>query len=158
MTLDDLGNLGDLIGGVGVIVTLIYLALQIRQNTRALRTSFYAQASDPVWNLGALLTETKGMARVFRVGAQDPARLDEDEKTQFNVLLNMFFLTYENLYRLVERGLIDEDSFEHNIENVLPFLGSAGVRPFWGIRTGHWSERFQAYLRRRLDQPEEHAA
>ena len=70
----------------------------------------------------------------------------------------MFFVTYENLYRLAERGLIDRESFEHNIENVLPFFGSPGVRPFWGIRTGHWSERFQAYLRRRLGQPEEPAS
>ena len=83
MTLDDLGNLGDLVGGIGVIATLIYLALQIRQNTTALRTSFYGQAAEPVWNLGALLTENKAMARIFRVGAQDPAQLDEDEETQF---------------------------------------------------------------------------
>ena len=31
MTLDDLGNIGELIGAIGVIVTLIYLATQIRQ-------------------------------------------------------------------------------------------------------------------------------
>jgi len=35
--LDALGNLGDFLGGIGVVVTLIYLALQIRQNTAATR-------------------------------------------------------------------------------------------------------------------------
>ena len=31
--LEELGNLGDFIGGVAVLVTLIYLSIQIRQNT-----------------------------------------------------------------------------------------------------------------------------
>ncbi len=37
MTLDNLGNIGELIGAIGVIVTLVYLAMQIRQNTGAFR-------------------------------------------------------------------------------------------------------------------------
>ena len=35
MNLDILGNLGEFLGAIGVIVSLIYLAGQIRQNTRA---------------------------------------------------------------------------------------------------------------------------
>ena len=34
--LEDLGNIGDFLGGIGVVVTLIYLALQIRQNSSQL--------------------------------------------------------------------------------------------------------------------------
>ena len=36
---ESLGNLGDFIGGIGVIITLIYLATQVRQNTAALRAA-----------------------------------------------------------------------------------------------------------------------
>jgi hypothetical protein len=35
--LDELGNIGDFVGGLAVVVTLVYLALQIRQNTAATR-------------------------------------------------------------------------------------------------------------------------
>ncbi len=34
MTIQDLGAIGDLIGGVAVVVTLVYLAAQIKQNTK----------------------------------------------------------------------------------------------------------------------------
>jgi len=37
MMLDELGNLGDFVGGLAVVVTLIYLALQIRRNTSTTR-------------------------------------------------------------------------------------------------------------------------
>jgi hypothetical protein len=36
---ETLGNLGDFIGGIAVVVTLVYLAIQVRQNTIALRTA-----------------------------------------------------------------------------------------------------------------------
>ena len=39
MTLEDLGNIGEFIAAIGVIVSLVYLATQIRQNTRAVRSS-----------------------------------------------------------------------------------------------------------------------
>ncbi len=37
--LEALGNLGDFIGGIAVVVTLLYLAVQVRQNTTQLRES-----------------------------------------------------------------------------------------------------------------------
>ena len=39
MTLEELGNLGDFLGGIGVIVTLVYLAVQIRSNTQTVRVA-----------------------------------------------------------------------------------------------------------------------
>ena len=41
MNLDDLGNLGELIGAVAVVISLAYLAVQIRQNTRSLRAAAF---------------------------------------------------------------------------------------------------------------------
>ena len=39
MTLQDLGGLGEFIGAVAVVVSLIYLAVQVRQNTGALNSA-----------------------------------------------------------------------------------------------------------------------
>jgi len=39
MTLDDLGNLSEFIGAIAVVISLIYLAIQIRQNTAQMRES-----------------------------------------------------------------------------------------------------------------------
>ena len=39
MTIQDWGALGELVGGIAIIVSLIYVGLQIRQNTKAIRIS-----------------------------------------------------------------------------------------------------------------------
>ena len=44
MTLEDLGNLGEFFAALGVLVTLVYLAIQIRQNTHAMRASTFLEA------------------------------------------------------------------------------------------------------------------
>jgi len=36
MTITELGALGEFVGAIGVVITLIYLAIQIRQNTRGM--------------------------------------------------------------------------------------------------------------------------
>ena len=38
MTITELGSLGEFIGALAVLVTLIYLVLQIRQNTQSIRS------------------------------------------------------------------------------------------------------------------------
>ena len=42
--LNPLGGIGDFLSGLGVIVTLIYLAIQIRHNTKSARTQSYQAA------------------------------------------------------------------------------------------------------------------
>jgi hypothetical protein len=39
MSLNDLANLGQVIGAIAVVISLIYVALQIRQNTNAVRSA-----------------------------------------------------------------------------------------------------------------------
>ena len=46
--LEALGNAGGFLGGIGVVVTLVYLATQIRQNTRVVRTSKFQASTAPL--------------------------------------------------------------------------------------------------------------
>ena len=43
MSLSDLASLGSFLSGIGVLVSLVYLSLQIRQNTRAVRSQSQAR-------------------------------------------------------------------------------------------------------------------
>ncbi len=99
MTLEDLGNLGDFVGGAAVIVTLVYLAVQIRQNTRMLRQATgqtFRSDSTAVIGLTAHSAEN---AAVYRKGLTHPDQLSPDERTHFFLLLtaNFFHLAQGHL-------------------------------------------------------------
>ena len=86
MDFETLGNLGDFLGGIAVIATLVYLALQIRQNTSQiaensgwLRAQTYRadQTAHQLVNLNVMQDES--LARIYRVALENPDALTPDE-------------------------------------------------------------------------------
>ena len=55
MNLEDLGNLGEFLAAIGVIVSLIYLALQIRQNTKSVRASTSRETARDIAGLSEMV-------------------------------------------------------------------------------------------------------
>ena len=68
MDLQALANLSQILGGVAVVISLVYLAIQVRQGTRAQRTENYARALDRVATMQALLSQDGDLSKVFSRG------------------------------------------------------------------------------------------
>ena len=65
MTIETLGSLGDFLGGLAVIASLLYLAVQIRQNTKAIRSSSYHQAAEQTWNYCLAVAGDASLAEIL---------------------------------------------------------------------------------------------
>ena len=98
MSLEDLGNIGEFVGAMAVIVSLVYLAVQIRQNTRSVRTSTYQDIVRMVQEIDLLLASDPELNRIWVVGRKDPARLDDGQQQRFSTLLVIFYRNLENAY------------------------------------------------------------
>ena len=57
LTIQDLGALGELLGSVAVLATLVYLAMQTRQNTTAIAAQVEAARTSSLMNLGLNLVQ-----------------------------------------------------------------------------------------------------
>ena len=90
MTLGDLGNIGEFIGAIVVIVSFFYLALQIRQNTRTVRSSTYQSVFDASTRIPELILAHPHLERIYRLGRKDLSQLTDDERTQFRLLIDQF--------------------------------------------------------------------
>ena len=106
MTLDDLGNIGELVAALATVATLAYLAVQIRQNTRSLRASAFQDATRSANDWGALFIDHPETTKVFRKGLSDPNALDFHELTEFSHILETFLRNYRAARRLSLDGLI----------------------------------------------------
>jgi hypothetical protein len=72
MTLASLANVGEFLGGIAVIVSLVYVALQIRQNTKTIRGSTLQQNTDFWGDLFLQLAQPE-LAHVYSTGMQGRA-------------------------------------------------------------------------------------
>ena len=144
--LEALGNLGEFIGGLAVIATLLYLAMQVRQNTQLLRANALAVSAAANLSFNQLLGSDPAAARVFQVGLENFASLPDEEKRQFINLLRTTFLANEHVFRQYEQGLIDEQVWLQDRRSALRVLALPHVVVWWHHRKHVFLPSFAAAI------------
>lgn len=130
MSIQDMGSIGELIGAVAVIFSLIYLAMQIRQNTKAVRIQTYQAIMDASNRLGDSLAE-RNVDAIYRKGRKDPDSCSEEEMAQFMLIAGQVVNLYEGLYLHHQSGAIDDDFFENRWKTFHRMMHQPGFRRMW---------------------------
>jgi hypothetical protein len=154
MSLQDLGNLGEFVAAVAVLVTLIYLALQIRQNTRQIvqNTQSLRLAANHAFkrdgqDLRMTIAQDPEMARILRVGLADRSSLDENDYMRFNVMLAAIFEHLQFAFERREEGLVDWDAQERFTRT---YMAQPGARDWWNSGREILNEPFVDHVEKRL--------
>jgi len=134
LTLEDLGNLGDFVGGLAVIATLLYLAIQIRQNTRILRTSA-EQAADPIAAI-ANIAQSPENAAVYHRGISNANDLSDEERTHFYLMMASSFYVLHQGYRAYQLGTQTAETWEWQSRALGFYAAQPGVQNWWR-KQGH---------------------
>ncbi len=157
MTLDDLGNIGEFLGAIGVVASLLYLARNIRQtsrqisqNTNSVLGSVELENARGAADFLSSLAENPQLARVWRLGLSEPTKLTEDEGVQFTMLLGSAFYRLEGPFRQYKRGLLSEDSWEPWAELVSRYMRSPAVLAWWSRRDVPFARSFSEYVDSRI--------
>lgn len=135
LSLEDLGNIGEFIAAIAVLITLIYLAFQIRQNTRQIKQntqslrlaaqhSFKRDSQD----LRLMLVQDAEATRILSAGLGGVSSLDQDERGRFNLLLAVIFDHLQFAFQRREEGLVEWDAQEAVIRS---YVFQPGVQEWW---------------------------
>ena len=138
--------IAELLAAVGVIASLVYLATQIRQNTRTTRAASFQSAASEAAQDYRLIAGDAEVARIFRVGLIDPDQLTDDESVRFLMVMSAIFRGYENLFVQHRYGTAEEDSWAAWRSSLQASLAAPGAARFWGARGGVFREDFQALV------------
>ncbi len=79
MTLDQATNLAEIVASIATLITLIYLAVQVRANTRVSTAEGRRNAMTQTFDIAHLISDSGEVASIFRRGLADPQSLDTDE-------------------------------------------------------------------------------
>ena len=150
MTIQDLGSIADVIAAVATVAGLVYVAVQIRQNTRAVRANTHHAVSNSYITVNSWVACDPSLARLFRVGRDDLAALDEDERVQFDFMLLSVFQVYETIYFQHMIGTAEEQLFANFEHDVAMVLKAPGVRQWFRETPFAFSPGFRAYITSRI--------
>jgi hypothetical protein len=126
--LESLGHLGEFVGAIGVVISLIYLAQQMRQNTTSVRAaSFNSMVQNSIRLLEHSFRDSE-FADFLHRAEQDPDSLLPDEKLRWNSYMTAVYRHFGNLIYQYRVGALDQqmwESYERTLETHLR-------TPSWG--------------------------
>ncbi len=122
MSIMELGALGEFLGSIGVIATLIYLAVQIRANTNSTKAETFQRLTNEVtnWNT-TLVLEPKLIEFVLDIANLNPG-LTPVEQIRLEAFAMTIFRQWDNVIYQGELGTIDKPRVEGCLFAVPTFL------------------------------------
>ena len=97
MSIMELGALGEFVASFGVIGTLVYLAVQMRQNTKAVRLNTAQTVTEELQAMFSVISSDAGMAEVMTEAGQNP-ELAGLSRVRYYTLTSSLMRVYENAY------------------------------------------------------------
>ena len=146
MELQDLANLGEFISSVAVILSLVYLAIQVRQNTASIRTENFARALERVSTMQSVLFENGELARLQAQGVLDPSTLTREERLQLTWWLSEAFGAFEFMFHQAQSGALPNEVWSRWSATTAWWVSFPGVQAWWQARPTPFSQSFTSFV------------
>lgn len=130
--LEQFANIAEIIGVLLVIVTLVFLTLQIRQNTKALRSTTIQAVLNSEMEFGKILIEHA--ATWDKILEAEPLTEGEEHRRAI-MLFNVFMIDSESRYKQYETGFLDPQAWEARLRT-LPKVVALPIYGEWRASIG----------------------
>ena len=133
--------IAEIIGGAGIIVSMIYLAYQVSQNTANLQVANALAISSELNSVRALHIENREAHEFIYKAWTDYESLDESERFRFTAYALHRFSVWENLVLMEEEGLLPEGFGDLTGESLCTLMRSPAFVSVWERSGGDYRTR-----------------
>jgi hypothetical protein len=119
------------------VPSIIYFAIQLREQTRERRQSAVNALTVQWSDLTKALHEDAEFAAIFLRGVHSFDDLDAVSKVRFSAFENRFFKNFEGMYYSRREGILTSELWSEIERTMSDFLAYNGVRQWWETRK-HW--------------------
>lgn len=156
MTLEDIGNIGEFIGAIGVVISLVYVAVQVRDNSRFIRenTASVKAANEITSNefTGSTFISMLENPELLdiQVRGNRGEQLEEMERYRYNLLLRMAFEGHQTYFVQQSRGLVGAEIWNYWSRSMDGFCKNPGIARWWSHNCSKFDSSYQEYINRKL--------
>jgi hypothetical protein len=140
------GVLAEVVGALAVVVTLGYLAVQIRQNTKAIKATSHHAVTDSFNALNVSVFQDPEVGRLWRLGHSGYSNLTEDEQVSFSFMMLAYIRIFETLYYQRNLGTMEEQLFLAEEKSAEWMIAQPGFREWWSSNPISFSAEFRSYM------------
>ena len=147
-----MGAIAELVGGAAVLVTLIYLAIQVKQNTATAREAILRNQTDRNMDNSKFIAGTPGMMDIYIRTMDDPGAVTREERWRFGSYMYGMFLDFQEAYHFsISQRQVDY-WWPFINKNILFYLGRPGGAAWWNSQGRNMLDPdFVAFVDRQLE-------
>ena len=141
MALNDLASIAEIVGALTVVVTLIYLTLELRRNTAATRQQSY---HDIVTRRSAwfeMMTVLPAFTKIFIKG-QNADDLDEVESQQYVAGMISFMSHFQDVYLQHRSGIVEKGVWDAERKMLAAATSAKGFKNWWKEASQYFIDEF----------------
>jgi hypothetical protein len=140
-----IGAIGEIVGASAVVLSLVYLAIQIRNQNIESRSAAVHQVLESNKSFISQLQDP-GLAEIWLLGIEDFDSLTDVQRLRFVIYLTVALRSFEDAFFQWRSGRLDDDTW-HTLTAVIKDVKStAAFGKFLEMRRHHFRPEFATYL------------
>ena len=145
MNWEAIGAIGQLLGAVAVVATLLYIAREVRQNSRSLSISALRDTTAQWNHWSEMIATSTDLAEIVSKGNKSYDNLSESESLRYGAYVQSFFDNVDS-YRSL--------AIDYGMEKDLTLLASIvsrriqipGFKAWWEANTADYTDNFVSWI------------
>jgi len=146
MSLQDWASIAEIVGGIAVIVSLIYVGLQVNDSTSAIRSSAASDATKTMQSWYLEMGRNRQARDIWYNAMTSAEPLPARDEFQFMMSMHTAILGMQNSYLLSKEGTLDEEFREAVTTAIVAVKDMPGMARYWKQRKGFFHTGFAEYV------------
>ena len=146
MNWDMVTALAAIIGTIAVVVSLLYVARQVKEATRQRRVEAYHAVLGEVDAGAKLLVQDHANADIWWRASKGLENLTDAERVRYFGMLAVVFQSWERVFHYDSKGELDDWRAEAVTKRMTDITMSRGVQEYWALRKRWYTAAFQNWV------------
>lgn len=153
MSLEELAYISQVVGVVAVFASLVFVGLQIRQNTRATRAASHNAVSNSLNEINRMFAENADLTKLWLTGMADRKVLSAEERWRFDATARAYLHVCETMFIQANLGTGDKGVLQAEEDGIRQVFTAPGIRDWWAENPFGFCAEFRAYVAKLTQAP-----
>jgi hypothetical protein len=150
VTIQELGSIGEFIAAIAVLVSLVYLAYQIRQNTAELRLTHLRAVISSYSHFRQSVVNSNELPQLIEAARLDPESLSEAQVYRYGYFVEESVWCTQQLFIEIQARQVPDTSWPYAKKRLLQHLDNAVGKAWWEEWKGMYDKELVAEIDRDL--------
>lgn len=129
--LAEIAQVAEIVASLGVVISLIYVAAELRSNTAAVKAATVQSITNSSRDVLVTVAANEGLARIRQIGEADPSALTDAEAFRFFQFSRQNWLYFQNIWIQWDLGVVDDRAWSSFDRIICGIYSRPGNRKEW---------------------------